>query len=157
MSLLINRQAPDFSLPSTRGKIFTLSKDFEDKACILFFYSKDFKSTCTQEACEFKTTFAILKGLDIEVVGISWDELVTHVEFKNKYDLPFELLSDTGGEVTALYEATFPLIGLKKRITYLLDQDHKIQAIYENLFNSTKHVQYMLDKLKEKQPLQYPA
>lgn len=154
MSLHINKQAPDFSLPSTSSKIFTLSKDLKDKACILFFYSKDFNSTCTQEACEFKKTFALLKQVDIAVVGISRDELVTHLAFKNKYDFPFELLSDINGEVTALYEASFPLIGLKKRITYLLDQDHKILAVYENLFDSTKHVQYMLEKLKENQFLQ---
>jgi peroxiredoxin Q/BCP len=153
MSLHINRQAPDFSLPSTSSKIFTLSKDFKDKACILFFYSKDFNSTCTQEACAFKKTFALLKQLDIAIVGISKDELATHLAFKNKYDLPFELLSDKTGEVTTLYEAFFPFIGLKKRITYLLDSDHKIVAVYENLFDSSKHVQYMLCKLSEKQPL----
>jgi peroxiredoxin Q/BCP len=155
MSLHINRQAPDFSLSSTSSKIFTLSKDLKDKACILFFYSKDFNSTCTQEACAFKETFALLKQLDIAVVGISKDELATHLAFKNEFDLPFELLSDETGDVTALYEAFFPFIGLKKRITYLLDRDHKILAVYENLFDSTKHVQYMLAKLKENQLFQH--
>lgn len=157
MSLLINKQAPDFSLPSTSSKIFTLSKDLKDKACILFFYTKDFNSTCTKEACEFKKTFAFLKQMNIEVVGISRDDLVTHLDFQNKYDLPFELLSDKSGEVTALYEASFPLLGLKKRITYLLDGDHKIIAVYENLFDSTKHVEYMLSKLKENQLLQHQS
>jgi peroxiredoxin Q/BCP len=89
------------------------------------------------------------------VVGISKDELAIHLAFKNKFDLPFELLSDETGKVTALYEAFFPFIGLKKRITYLLDRVHKILAVYENLFDSTKHVQYMLSKLKENQLLQH--
>jgi peroxiredoxin Q/BCP len=147
MSLHINKQAPDFSLPSTSSHIFTLEEDLKGKACILFFYSKDFTSNCTKEACEFKKTFAFLKELDIEVVGISQDDLATHLAFKDTYDLPFELLSDKTGEVRTLYDGYFPIIKMNKRITYLLDSTHKILAVYENLFDSKKHVHYMLEKL----------
>lgn len=151
MTLLLHKQAPDFSLTSTSSHMFHLSKDFRDKACILFFYSRNFNTSCTQEVCGFRDEFTLLQKLGVAVIGISRDDIVTHIQFKNKYDLPFELLSDIEGEVSKKYQALFPWIGVSKRVTYLLNRQHSIVAVYESLFNSKKHIQYMLEKLKAPQ------
>jgi peroxiredoxin Q/BCP len=148
MPLKINQPAPDFSLPSTNGKLFTLSKDMLNKPCVIYFYPKDFTPGCTKEACEFRDTFSMFRDLDIAVIGISRDDIATHLEFKKQYKLPFELLSDTKGEVAHLYGASVPLIKFTRRITYLLDKKHTIAAVYENLFAAEKHIQTMIEKLK---------
>ena len=149
MALKIGSSAPDFTLPSTSGKSITLSKDFHGQALVLFFYPKDFTRGCTAEACEFKDQFAEFRNLEIPVFGISKDDIATHEKFKKAYKLPFDLLSDEYGKVSGSYDALIPLINMPKRITYLLDRDHKISGIYQGLFESKSHVDAMLKKLKK--------
>lgn len=148
MALKENTPAPDFTLPSTNGKEFTLRKTMAGKPCIIYFYPKDFTPGCTKEACEFRDTFSFFKGLDISVIGISRDNIVTHLEFKKQYNLPFELLSDERGKVADLYGASVPLIKFTRRITYLLDSRHIIRAVYENFFAAEKHIQTMIQQIK---------
>lgn len=143
MALKIGDQAPDFTLPSTTGKNFTLSKDFEGKALILYFYPKDFTPVCTQEACGFRDVFEEFIDLNFEVIGVSKDSVETHLEFKAKHNLPFELLADVQGQVAKKYKATMPILG-PKRITYLLDTSHKVRAVVENRFNAKKHLEKMI-------------
>lgn len=147
MSLKTYTQAPDFTLPSTDGTRFTLS-DHVGTPCILYFYPKDFTPGCTKEACEFRDQFAEFRNLDIPVYGISRDTIATHLKFKEKHQLPFELLADVSGSVASDYKALIPIVGLTKRITYLLDKDHKIAAVYDSLFNADKHVFEMLERVK---------
>lgn len=148
MALKENTQAPDFSLASTSGTTFTLSKTAAKKPLILYFYPKDFTSGCTKEACEFRDSFSFFRDLDIDIFGISRDNVATHHEFKKAYQLPFELLADEDGQVADLYKASVPLIRFTKRITYLLDANHKVAAVYSNLFGAKKHIYDMIAQVK---------
>ena len=150
MALTVGMQAPDFTLPSTTGKRFTLSQHMKGKACILYFYPKDFTPGCTKEACGFRDAFSFFRNMDIDILGISADTVSSHQKFKEKYDLPFELLADVNRKVAKSYQAILPLIGTVRRITYLLGKDHKIAAVYENLFGAEKHVQEMVETIKNK-------
>ncbi len=149
MALELGSAAPDFTLPSTSDKKVSLSKDLEGKALILFFYPKDFTRGCTAEACEFRDQFAEFRDLDIPVFGVSRDDIPTHEKFKKAYKLPFDLLSDESGKVCKAYDALIPLIKMPKRVTYLLDSEHKIAGIYDGLFENKSHVEAMLRKLKK--------
>ncbi|SMD45468.1 peroxiredoxin Q/BCP [Aquiflexum balticum DSM 16537] len=142
------KKAPDFTLPSTSGKDFTLSKECKGKACIIYFYPKDFTKVCTAEACDFRDQFAAFRDLDIPVLGISRDDMATHLRFKKEYKLPFELLSDEKGNVCNAYDALIPLIRVPKRITYFIDQDHIIQGVFSDMFESKKHVEEMIKLIK---------
>lgn len=143
-----NTIAPDFTLPSTSGNNFTLSKDASGKPLIIYFYPKDNTKVCTQEACDFRDNFSLLKEMNIDVVGISTDSINKHKAFKQQHDLPFELLSDRKGTVSKLYKAKMPILNMSKRITYLLDEDHKIIAAVEDLFSAKNHIEKMLEHLK---------
>jgi thioredoxin-dependent peroxiredoxin len=148
MALKVGQKAPDLTIPSTSGEDFQLSKDFANQACVIFFYPKDFTKVCTLEACDFRDQFAEFKELDIPVVGISRDSIATHQKFKEAYKLPFELLSDGTGDVCKQYDALIPILKIPKRVTYFLDKEHKIKAIYSDMFESKKHVDEMLKVLK---------
>lgn len=150
MPLPKNSQAPDFSLPSTTGKIFTLSKDLQGKVGVIYFYPKDFTPGCTKEACEFRDSFEFFRDLDTTIIGISRDTIETHLQFKETFRLPFELLSDVEGKVANLYKASVPLIKFTRRITYLLDKNQSIVAAYENMFDARKHIQKMIGELDKK-------
>lgn len=148
MALKIKEKAPDFTLQSTTGKDFSLSIDAYKKPILIYFYPKDFTRGCTLEACEFRDTFSFFKDLNIDIVGISPDNPETHLKFKQEYKLPFHLLSDLHGKVAEKYGASIPFIKFTRRISYLLDKDHIITAVYENLFSAKKHIQYMIEKVK---------
>lgn len=147
MSLKIGEIAPDFNLPSTSGEKLSLSKNYKGKPLILFFYPKDFTKVCTAEACEFRDEFGVFKGLGIDVLGVSRDDMATHQRFKKEYKLPFELLSDETGKVCKSYDALIPLIKMPKRVTYLIDKEGKIAGVYSDMFESRGHVEVMIRKI----------
>lgn len=148
MALKPNTQAPDFTLPSTTGADFTLSEDLKGKPCIVYFYPKDFTRGCTAEACDFRDHFAYFRDVDIAVIGISRDSVATHLKFQAKHNLPFQLLADEKGEVARKYDALVPIIGLTMRITYLLDSNHQIVAVYDSFFGFHNHLKEMIAQIK---------
>lgn len=149
MALKIGQKAPNFTLPSTTGEKFTLKKDVLGKACIIYFYPKDYTKVCTAEACDFRDQFAAFRELDISVYGISRDSITTHLKFQKEFNLPFDLLSDQKGDVCKAYDALIPFVRMPKRITYLLDSNHIVQGVFANMFESKKHVDEMLSILQK--------
>lgn len=149
MALSIGTKAPNFKLKATSDQTLCLKEDFEGKALILYFYPKDFTPGCTAEACEFRDQFEAFRDLDIPVLGVSRDNILTHEKFKKAHQLPFELLSDLDGSVCKAYDALIPLIKMPKRITYLIDQNHEIAGVFSDMFESKKHITSMLQKLKK--------
>ncbi|WPR76607.1 peroxiredoxin [Algoriphagus sp. NG3] len=149
MALKTGSTAPEFRLKSTGGKTINSSVDLKGKAFILYFYPKDFTKGCTAEACEFRDQFEAFRDLDIPVLGISKDDIETHERFKKEHKLPFDLLSDPSGEVCKSYDALIPLIKMPKRVTYLIDKDHKIAAVFSDMFESKGHIEAMLKKLQK--------
>ena len=126
--------APDFTLPDKFGNEKSLS-DYRGQFVILYFYPMDNTPGCTLEACTFRDNYQGITALNAVVIGISWDTTTKHINFANKYKLPFTLLSDTKGIVSKRYDATgwfFP-----KRITYIIDPGGKILKVYENFDIST--------------------
>ncbi len=150
MPLKPGNKAPDFSLPSTSGESLSLYKDQANKPCILYFYPKDFTAGCTAEACDFRDNFDYFNGLDVDIFGISRDNLESHHKFREAHHLPFHLLSDTDGAVAKAYKALIPIIGITNRVTYLLDGQQKIAAVYESLFGARNHLKEMIAQVSKK-------
>lgn len=146
MALKINSKAPDFQLMSTSGSSIKLN---ENLPCIVYFYPKDFTPGCTEEACSFRDEHSFFKDLKIDVFGISKDSIASHKKFKEKHDLPFELLSDPKGKVCKAYKALIPIVNMPKRITYLIDDKQKIVATYSDLMGAGKHIEKMINELKK--------
>lgn len=147
MALSKGIAAPDFTLPSTNGDNFKLS-DFIGEPLLIYFYPLDFTPGCTKEACSFRDNFDFFKTANIKVFGISKDSIKKHLKFKEKHNLPFELLSDVNGEVSKKYDAIIPFVGISKRVTYLLDSSHRIFGVYDSLFGYEKHIQKMIEQVK---------
>jgi len=88
-----NDLIPDFELISTGNKQFRLS-DTKSKYLVIFFYPKDDTPGCTNESQQFRDLYPEFLQADCEIVGISRDSLKSHDKFREKYDLPYDLLSD---------------------------------------------------------------
>ena len=64
------------------------------KYIVIYFYPKDSTPGCTNEGIDFKENINKFKKLNVEIFGISRDNLKSHENFKAKYNFPFDLLSD---------------------------------------------------------------
>ena len=140
MKLKIGDKAPDFELQSTGGKAFRLGSSLTGGKLVLYFYPKDFMPGCTAEACGFRDEFSELRKSDIRVFGISIDSIESHERFKKEYQLPFDLLSDPGGEVAGLFGAYNRLFRIANRVSFVIDSDGKIVSITKNMFAPKAHI-----------------
>lgn len=147
MALKEGDKAPKFKLESTGNKTIDSSKDLIGKSFIIYFYPKDFTKGCTAEACEFRDQFAAFREVEIPVFGISRDDISTHERFKKAHNLPFDLLSDIDGKVCKAYDALIPLVKMPKRVTYLVNPQHKIEAVFSGMFESKGHIEAMMKNL----------
>ena len=137
-------KAPDFSLLNAEEKLVSLS-DFTGKWLLLYFYPKDDTPGCTTEACTLRDNFPFYEETGIGVVGISKDTPISHKRFKEKYDLPFELLSDTDGKVSEIYSSG---VGeTSKRISYIINPEGVVEKAYSKVTPAT-HAQEVLEDLK---------
>lgn len=96
--------APTFELPNQDGETVRLA-DFGDKPIVLYFYPRADTPGCTTEACNFRDRWPEYKQQDCAVLGVSDDPIDDIAEFKAKYDLPFDLLSDEDGSVASAYDS----------------------------------------------------
>ena len=126
--LQIGTKAPEFSLPDENGTIRNLS-DYEGKKLILYFYPKDNTPGCTSQACGFGELYPQFSEKDVEIIGISKDSVASHKKFKEKYSLPFTILSDTELQTIQAYDVwkEKKLYGKTSmgivRTTYLIDEN----------------------------------
>lgn len=140
-------KAPDFELPDDSGNLVRLS-DFKGKNIVLFFYPKDMSPGCTREACTFRDYYEEFLKYDAVVIGVNMDPPETHKRFKEKYNLPFILLSDSDGRVMKMYGVEKRLGLLIDRITFVIDREGVIRYIFKSQFRPKKHVKKAIEVLK---------
>jgi peroxiredoxin Q/BCP len=127
--------APDFSLPNEAGEMVTLSQ-FKGRQVVLYFYPKDMTPGCTQEACDFRDNWTAVQAKGAVVLGVSADTSESHQKFKDKYELPFPLLSDEDKKVLKTYGVLQKVTkdGEEKmkiiRTTVLIDKDGKVKKVW---------------------------
>ena len=86
--------APDFTLRSTGGTDVTLSSFRGHRNVLIAFFPLDFTGTCTAELCAFTDDFGQFASRETVVLPISVDSTDTLKEYRTKYQMPFDLLSD---------------------------------------------------------------
>ena len=103
MTNLAGSKAPNFKLMSTSGKKVELYK-ITTNYIVLYFYPKDDTPGCTLETKDFNSLLSKFKKYDCLIFGISKDDLKSHLKFKKKYGVKFELLADEKKEVIKAYK-----------------------------------------------------
>ena len=130
--------APAFELLDDTNTLRKLS-DFRGKNIVLYFYPADDTPGCTMEACNFRDDYSAYEKAGVVVLGVSPDDVASHVKFKNKFQLPFPLLADEGHKVCDVYGAWGPKKFMGKsyegvlRTTYLIDGNGSIVKVFENV------------------------
>jgi thioredoxin-dependent peroxiredoxin len=127
--------APDFTLPGTGGREYTLS-EYRDQRVVLAFYPGDFTPGCTRQMCSYRDNFTDFQRLDAVVLGISPQGVESHESFTAKHGFPFPLLADPEKKVIDAYGVGAPVIGVRRSI-FLIGGDGVVQYRHVGLLGMT--------------------
>lgn len=137
-------QADDGSTVSSHGLL--------GQRYVIYFYPKDDTPGCTTQACSLRDNFGRVTATGVQVYGVSADSVASHVKFRDKYDLPFRLLSDDGHRVADAFgtwvEKKFAgktYMGIE-RTSFIVGPDGRIQHVLPRV-KAGEHVDLLMDRL----------
>lgn len=138
---------PDITLYDQDHKPQLLTS-FKGNKLVIYFYPKDNTPGCTKQACSLRDTYDVFRDNKVMVIGINYESSARHKTFKQKYNIPFMLLSDPDKRVAKQFGAYggwarwfFP-----RRMTILVNENGIITHIMQNV-DVTTHTQEVLEKL----------
>lgn len=142
-------KAANFSLVGDDDMRHELA-DYHGHWLVLYFYPKDDTPGCTVEACSLRDASDDLLAAAARVVGVSMDTPAFHRAFREKYHLPFTLLSDPMGETIRGYGAwgkkMFGTEGILRK-TFLIDPEGMVQKVYGRV-TPMGHGRQVLDDIR---------
>ena len=146
--LKVGDRVPYFTLSNEAGKEIAI-KDHIGHPLVIYFYPKDDTPGCTREACSFRDHYEEFEEIGARIFGISSDSPESHKAFKEKYQLPYSLLSDSEKIVQKLFGVKKNFLGLiDGRVTYVVDRNGIVVHIFDSQLQPRKHIKEALDILK---------
>lgn len=130
--------APEIELESDSGEIIRLSA-LKGKRVIVYFYPKDDTSGCTKQAIAFTEKSPEFSKLGVHIIGVSPDDVASHVKFKSKHNLNIQLAADTQKTACEAYGVwkEKSMYGRKymgvERSTFLIDAAGKIAHVWRKV------------------------
>ncbi|MED5306990.1 MAG: thioredoxin-dependent thiol peroxidase [Bacteroidota bacterium] len=150
--LKVGDKSPSFS-GLNQDSVIVTNDDFLNKKLIIFFYPKDNTPGCTAESCNLSNNYEELLGQGFDVIGVSPDSVNSHVKFKSKYNLKFNLIADVEKKMSKL----FGVYGPKKfmgreydgihRTTFVISEGGLIEKIFSKV-DTKNHAQQILESYK---------
>lgn len=143
---------PEVQLPGTNNTDFRLSAP-RNAPFVVYFYPKDNTPGCTTEAQQFRDLYPQFQALGVDVFGISRDSVKSHENFKAKYELPFELISDQEEKACEAFNVIKMknMYGKKvrgiERSTFVFDADGSLRREWRGV-KVAGHAQEVLDFVK---------
>jgi peroxiredoxin Q/BCP len=134
-SLNIGDIAPDFELPGTGGRTWTLS-EFRGQPVVLVFYPGDDTPVCTKQLNSYNEGLEEFSQLTAQVIGISAQDVDSHERFASRHGLRIPLLADTDKAVAAAYGTLGPL-GFPRRSVVIVDRDGIVRYIHRAMAGLT--------------------
>ncbi|HCF1801328.1 peroxiredoxin [Pseudomonas aeruginosa] len=137
MSVLVNKQAPDFTAAAVLGDgsivdAFQLSS-LRGKYVVLFFWPLDFTFVCPSEIIAHNNRMDKFRELGVEVVGVSIDSQFTHhawrstpVEKGGIGAVEFTMVADVKHQITRAYGIEHE-DGVALRASFLIDRAGVVQ------------------------------
>jgi len=123
----VGQAAPDFTLTSTSKAKITLSAFQGSKNVLLAFFPAAFTSTCTSELCALSDDFDVFAAADVEVLPISVDAVPSLREFKDKFGMKSDLLSDFRREASRAYGVLREDTFASQRAYFLIDKSGTVR------------------------------
>ena len=127
----VGNKIKNFKAEMTGEKDFALS-DYSGQHIVIYFYPRDNTPGCTSEGEDFRDNFKIFTKKKTKIFGVSKDSLKSHDGFKDKFNFPFELISDPNEKICKLFDVIKEksMYGKKymgiERSTFLIGPDGKL-------------------------------
>jgi len=74
------------------------------------------------------------------VIGVSADSQETQDRFAKSLELPFPLVGDPDGKVREAYGVKWPLLGLARRVTFVIGKDKRVCLVHKAERDVESHV-----------------
>ena len=149
----IDKPIKDCCLPATGDQELCLS-GFQGRHLVLYFYPKDNTPGCTQEGQDFRDLYAEFQSAGASILGVSRDSVRSHENFKEKYQFPFDLLSDKQEVLCKQLD----VIREKKlygrshmgvdRSTFLIDKDGILRQVWRSV-KVKGHAEEVLEAIRQ--------
>ena len=149
----VGKKVPDFKALLDNEETFKLSEN-KGKNLVFYFYPKDNTPGCTKEGEDFRDNYSVIKKLNTEVIGVSKDSVTSHQKFVQKFNFPFNLISDENEKVCNLFNVIKEknMYGRKymgiERSTFLIDTNGKLVKEWRKV-RVKGHVDDVLESIKE--------
>ena len=148
MSLSVGEAAPDFELPGTGGRGYSLA-EFAGRPVVLVFYPGDDTPVCTKQLNSYNDGIEQFAELDAQVLGISAQDVASHEGFADKHGFGFPLLADVDKVVAGAYGTLGPL-GFPRRSVVIVDADGVVQYVHRAIAGLTyRPVSELVEQLEK--------
>ncbi|MDH2431535.1 alkyl hydroperoxide reductase [Pokkaliibacter plantistimulans] len=139
MSVLVGKQAPDFTAAAVLGDgqivdSFNLKEAIKGKYGLVFFYPLDFTFVCPSELIALDHRVEAFQQRNVEVIGVSIDSQFTHNAWRNTAvndggigPVKYTLVADTKHEICRAYDVEADE-GVAYRGAFLIDQNGVVRS-----------------------------
>ncbi len=103
--LELGSKVPTVTALDDQGQAIELQQRLAYGFALVYFYPKSFTGGCTAQACSLRDAWSELAELGVIVYGVSSDPVTMQAAFKEKHNLPFDLLADTENAVGKAFGA----------------------------------------------------
>lgn len=136
--LRVGDTAPPIDAATSLGTRFVLSQQ-EGLCTVLYFFPKAFTPGCTRETKYFRDNHVELELAGAAVAGISTDDLATQCSFADSLKAPFPMIADPDHAISRAYDVLWPIVGLARRITYVVSPTSVIEAVFHHELRVEEH------------------
>lgn len=93
MSIKIGNSIPNLTVTTTKNEALKL-RNLKGKNLVLYFYPKDSTPGCTTQGQNFRDAYKDFQKANTDILGVSRESVKSHLNFINKQEFPFDLISD---------------------------------------------------------------
>jgi peroxiredoxin len=141
--LKVGDTAPEIDATTSMGDRFVLSE--QTSICtVIFFYPKAFTPGCTRETKSFAENYNEIMLAGATIIGVSTDDDTTQCDFAKSLEAPFALIGDADKSIARSFGVLWPLVGVAKRVTFVVGADRKILAVFHHELKVGKHKEDVL-------------
>ncbi|AUX25052.1 thiol peroxidase [Sorangium cellulosum] len=147
--LKVGERAPEIDRLTTDGQRFVLSR--QGGLCtVLFFFPRAFTPGCTVETQQFRDHHVEIALAGAHIVGISTDDHETQCRFAASQKVPFPMIADSDLGVCRAYGVLWPILGVARRVTYVITPDMEVAAVFRHELQIRKHRDDVLSFINER-------
>jgi thioredoxin-dependent peroxiredoxin len=140
---------PEFSLQDQDGRTRSLS-DYAGKWLVLYVYPKDDTPGCTIQGKSFTASKEEFERANIEVVGLSQDDVASHKDFCSKFSFTIDLLADPDAKLLSaagVGQSDYKGTMYWDRTTFVIDPSGVVRKVYTKV-NPQGHEVTLLEDVK---------